>query len=208
MDTTSRLDDYVRLLGSWPGMVSATERVSPRQLADDSLALLPHLEAAHSVLDVGTGGGMPGIPLAIARPGLRITLLEADHRKAAFCTHVAAILRLDVAVLTERAEVAAHGPFREQFDAVVARALAPMPVLLELCLPFARVGGQVLALKASSEPDHGAARLLGGGDVEQAPAPTAARRRGLVLAVPKRSPTPGEYPRRPGIPQKRPLGGS
>ncbi|MFZ0217529.1 MAG: 16S rRNA (guanine(527)-N(7))-methyltransferase RsmG [Candidatus Dormiibacterota bacterium] len=206
MDSTSRIDDYVRLLGEWPGMVSATERVSARQLADDSFALLPLLEDARSMLDVGSGGGMPGIPLAIARPGLRVTLLEADHRKAAFCTHAAAILGLDIAVMTERAETAAQGPLREQFDAVTARALAPLPVLLELCLPFARVGGRVLAMKASPEADGGAAALLGGGAVEAVPAPSAARARGLVLVVPKVAPTPSRYPRRPGMPAKRPLG--
>jgi 16S rRNA (guanine527-N7)-methyltransferase len=160
---------------------------------------------ARAVVDVGSGGGMPGLPLAIARPELRVTLLEADRRRAAFLVHAAARLDLDVRVVAERAETAGRGPLREAFDVAVCRALAPMPVLAELCLPLVRVGGRLLAMKAQPEDAAGAIAELGGGPASVLPAPSAARQRGVVLEVPKVAPTPAAYPRRPGVPSRRPL---
>lgn len=205
MDPTSLLDEYTTLVAGWPGLIGQGQRDHARDLVDDSLVLLPHLGRTRTLLDVGTGGGMPGIPLAIARPDLRVTLLEADHRKAAFCTHAAAILRLDVAVLAERAEDAAHGPFRESFDAVTARALAPFPELLELCLPFVRPGGRLLAMRTDSEPLEGAWERLGGSEPTAVAAPTGARDRGVVVVVRKVDRTPLDLPRRPGEPHRHPL---
>jgi len=205
MDRTSLLDEYANLLIGWPGLIAPGQRDHARRLVDDCLALLPHLDRARTLLDVGSGGGMPGIPLAISRPDLRVTLLEADHRKAAFCTHAAAVLKLDVAVLAERAEDAAHGPFRENFDAVTARALAPFPELLELCLPFVRPGGRLLAMRTDSASLEGAWARLGGGEPEVIAAPTGARERGVVVVVPKVDHTPPDLPRRPGEPHRHPL---
>ncbi|HYW26632.1 MAG TPA: 16S rRNA (guanine(527)-N(7))-methyltransferase RsmG, partial [Terriglobales bacterium] len=140
-------DAYVRLLATWPGLVSGPAE----PLVRDSLVLLDHLAGARSVVDVGSGGGMPGIPLKIARPELRIVLVESDRRKAAFLVHAAARLALDVEVVADRAEAAGRGPLRESFDVAACRALAPMPVLAELCLPFVRVGGRLLAMKGQVE---------------------------------------------------------
>ncbi len=203
MGTTmhSKLAEYARMLSSWPGLVTAP----PLPLIEDSLVLLDHLQEARSLIDVGSGGGMPGLPLAIARPGLRVTLLEADRRKGAFLVHAAARLGLEVEVVVERAETAAHGRLREAFDLAVSRALASMPVLAELCLPFVRVGGRLLAMKAGVEPAPGAISRLGGGAAEVIPAPSPARERGLLVVVPKVAPTPPAYPRRPGVPARRPL---
>lgn len=205
MDRTALFDAYASLVAGWPGLIGDGQRDHVRELVDDSLAILPHLGRAQTLLDVGTGGGMPGIPVAIARPDLRVTLLEADHRKAAFCTHAAAVLKLDVAILTERAEDAAHGPFREGFDAVTARALAPFPELLELCLPFVRPGGRLLAMRAAGEQLDGAWQRLGGSEPEVVPAPTEARARGVVVIVRKIDRTPPDLPRRPGQPHRHPL---
>lgn len=205
MDRTSLLDEYANLVAGWPGLIAQGQRDHARELVDDSLALLPHLDGVQTLLDVGTGGGMPGIPLAISRPDLRVTLLEADHRKAAFCTHAAGVLRLDLAILAERAEDAAHGPFRETFDAVTARALAPFPELLELCLPFVRPGGRLLAMRTDGEPLDGAWERLGGSEPEIMAAPTGARDRGVVVVVHKVNRTPPELPRRPGEPHRHPL---
>jgi 16S rRNA (guanine527-N7)-methyltransferase len=201
----TQLDAFERLLASWPGLVSARAREDAGALVRDSLALLDHVGGASSVVDVGSGGGMPGIPLKIARPDLRVTLLEADRRKAAFLVHAAASLDLAVEVVTERAEDAARGPLRETFDLAVCRALGPMPVVAELCLPLVRVGGRLLAMAGEAEPFGEAARLLGGGEPEVAPAPTGARASGRVIAVPKIEPTPDRYPRRAGVPARRPL---
>src|SRR2546423_13509074 len=96
----SKLASYARLLSSWSGLVSGPAE----PLVEDCLVLLDHVGAARSVVDVGSGGGMPGLPLAIARPHLRITLVEADRRKAAFLLHAAATLGPDVQIVAERAD--------------------------------------------------------------------------------------------------------
>jgi 16S rRNA (guanine527-N7)-methyltransferase len=200
----SKEDEYARLLATWPGLVSGP----PASLVRDCLVLLDKLGDARSVIDVGSGGGMPGIPLKIARPDLRVVLVEADRRKAAFLVHAAARLDLDVEVVAERAETAARGPLREAFDVAVCRALAPMPVLAELCLPFVHVGGRLLAMKARVEESADAIAALGGGPARIVPAPSTAREHGVVVIVPKLTPTPDAYPRRPGTPARRPLGGA
>ena len=198
----SKLAAYARLLASWPGLVAGP----PEPLVEDCLVLLDHLGDARSLVDVGSGGGMPGLPLRIARPELRVTLVEADRRKAAFLVHAAARLELDgVQVVAERAEIAGHGPLRESFDAAACRALAAMPVLAELCLPLVRVGGRLLAMKGQVEKAGAAVAELGGGQPLVVPAPTAARERGIVVIVPKVAPTPAAYPRRPGLPGRRPI---
>jgi 16S rRNA (guanine527-N7)-methyltransferase len=201
----SKLAAYARLLESWPGLVSGP--ADPLPLVEDCLVLLDHLGDAASLVDVGSGGGMPGLPLKIARPDLRVTLVEADRRKAAFLVHAAAHLCLDVEVVAERAETAGRGPLRESFDAAACRALAPMPVLAELCLPFVRVGGRLLAMKGEAIEEATAATAeLGGGPARVVPAPSAARERGVVVVVRKERPTPAAYPRRPGLPARRPIG--
>ncbi len=168
--------------------------------------LLPLLDDARRVIDVGSGGGMPGLPLKIARPELALTLLESDQGKAAFLVHAAAVLGLDVEVVAEPAELAAHGPLRETFDVAACRALGPMAVVAELCLPFCRVGGRLLAMR--TEGSHVAAETvgaLGGGQIQVLPAPSRARTRGVIVAVTKVAPTPARFPRRPGVPRRRPL---
>jgi 16S rRNA (guanine527-N7)-methyltransferase len=201
-----KLREYESLLASWPGLVSRREREQVALLVEDSLSLLGHLGEARTLVDVGSGGGMPGIPLAIARPELAVTLLESDGRKAAFLVHAAASLALDLEVVAERAEEVGRGPRRETFDLAVCRALAAMPVVAELCLPLVRVGGRLLAMKGEAwEEAESAARLLGGGTPRVLPAPSAARPGGVVVEIEKVAPTPADYPRRSGVPARRPL---
>src|ERR1700738_2416645 len=177
-----RFAEYARLLESWSGLLSGPAL----PLIEDSLTLLSRLEDARTVVDVGSGGGMPGLPLKLARPELQVTLLESDRRKAAFLVHAAARLDLELEVVAERAETAGRGPLRDSFDLAVSRALAgPVSVLLELCPPPGRAGGRRPLVRT---------------------APSAARERGTVLIVPKLSPTPSAFPRRPGVPNRRPLG--
>lgn len=196
------------MIAAWPGLVSDTD---PR-LVNDCLVLLPHLGSAATLIDVGSGGGLPGLPLKLARPELAVTLLEANHRKTAFLTAAAGRLQLEgVEVVTARAEEAGHDPlFRERFDLATARAVAPMASLVELCLPFLRVGGRLLAMKTDAELETRAAlpaiELLGGRLDQIAAAPSAARAHGQVVIVAKVSPSPALYPRRAGVPVKRPLG--
>ena len=166
------------------------------------------------ILDVGSGAGFPGLPLKIAYPRLRVALLESVGKKAAFLRAVVDLLAFpDVEVLHGRAEELAHRPeLRESFDAVLARGLATMPVLAELTLPFARIGGVVVAQKKgdiAAEVDEAAeaVRRLGGGPLDT----RWLRLRGLpderaLVSAPKVAPSPDQYPRRPGMPRKRPLG--
>jgi 16S rRNA (guanine527-N7)-methyltransferase len=202
----SKLDQLIRLITAWPGLMSRPDRV----LVDDGLVLLEYLGEAHRLVDVGSGAGLPGIPIKIARPDLDVTLIEADQAKAAFLVHACAALGLEhVEVVARRAEDAGHDPrLREAFDVAVARALAPLPVLVELCLPLVRVGGRLLAQKTEAEDPAAAARaieLLGGRLSGVAAAPSAARSAGTVVVIDKVRPTPSVYPRRPGVPARKPL---
>jgi 16S rRNA (guanine527-N7)-methyltransferase len=204
--TDSKLVELARLISEWPGLVSGP----PEELIADSLVLLEHLGEADRVVDVGSGGGLPGLPLKIARPALTVTLVEADQAKAAFLVRACAALGLhDVEVLARRAEDVGRDPlYRESFDVAVARALAPMPVLAELCLPLVRVGGRLLAQKTETEDLDAANRAidaLGGAMNRVVAAPSEARRSGTVVIVDKIRPTPPAYPRRPGVPARRPL---
>jgi 16S rRNA (guanine527-N7)-methyltransferase len=202
----SKLVELARLISEWPGLASRPAA----ELIEDSLVLLDHLGEATRLVDVGSGGGLPGLPLKIARPGLSVTLVEADQAKAAFLVRACAALGLrEVEVLARRAEeVGQDALYRESFDVAVARALAPMPVLAELCLPLVRVGGRLLAQKTDSE-DLGVARqaidTLGGAMNSVVAAPSAVRSKGTIVIVDKVRPTPAAYPRRPGIPSRRPL---
>lgn len=181
----------------------------------DSLSVLPFLGEpgeAESVIDVGSGGGLPGIVVAIMRPDLRVTLLEATGKKARFLGTVAADQGMThVRVVTDRAETAGRmGDLREKFDIAIARAVGPMRVMLELTMPMVRVGGAVLAMKGRSVEgelrDAGdALQLLGGGEVHVYDALPGVEADAVMVWVGKASATPSEYPRRPGVPKQEPL---
>src|SRR6202140_1784984 len=164
----SKLLQLARMISEWPGLVSGPAAELDYLLVLDSLVLLDHLGEANRGVDGGPGGGLPGLPLKIVRPGLRLTLVESDRAKAAFLVTACATLGLDgVEVLARRAEAVGQDPrYREAFDVAVARALAPMPVLAELCLPLVRVGGRLIAQKTESEDGAAAGNAietLGGG---------------------------------------------
>lgn len=176
----------------------------------DSLTLVPLLRGT-SLVDVGTGGGLPGIPLAVARPDLAVTLLDSNGKRIAFLEEIIRRLELKnaVCVLARAEEFAATG--REKFDMAVSRAVAAMPVLCELCLPLVRVGGRFLAMKSDrAEAEvRGAAKamaLLGGhlAAWERCTIPGSAivHRAAVVEKV---SPTPKKYPRRFNQIKKQPL---
>jgi 16S rRNA (guanine527-N7)-methyltransferase len=174
----------------------------------ESLRVLHLFGHAPNLVDVGSGGGLPGLVIAIARPQLKVTLLEATEKKARFLEQTAKTLGLtNVRVLAERAELAAAAgsQLREHFEIVTARAVAPLRVLLELTVPFLKVGGRLVAIKGeraevelaeSSE----AQRLLGVTLEHSERHPTA-----TVLVLRKTQATPKRYPRRAGEPKKNPL---
>lgn len=171
------------------------------------LAVLHDLPEKARVLDIGSGGGVPGVPLAVVLPGLRFTLVEATAKKAAFLRTVADALELgNVEVIPERAEVVGHAPeHRAKHDVVLARAVGPLRVLAELGLPLAKVGGRCVFVKgARAELElTEAARAL---DLLQAVhAATIDTPTGRLVVLEKRASTPKKYPRRPGEPKRAPL---
>lgn len=166
-------------------------------------------------IDIGAGAGFPGIPLKLVCPATRLTLLEATGKKVTFLEHIVAQLGLRrVTPIKARAEELAHDPeHRELYDLVLARAVAEMPVVAEYTLPFCKVGGWVVAQKgeagaAEAWSAETAIKILGGELRRVLPVELTGlpQDRSLVI-IEKTSPSPDQYPRRSGMPSKRPLGG-
>lgn len=168
------------------------------------------------VIDIGSGSGVPGLPIALARPGWRVTLVESERKKAAFLDEARVALGVSerVQVHAERAERLARDPaHREAYGTAILRAVGSVATCLELALPFVRVGGRVVLYRGPAdaatelEVAGRVAPLLGGGEpiARDLVLPSGAGRR--LLAIPKVAPTPERYPRRDGMPAKRPLSG-
>jgi 16S rRNA (guanine527-N7)-methyltransferase len=205
----AKIQQYAQLLLQWNRSINLTGARTPEQaealIADAGVLLKASWTGITRVIDIGSGGGLPAIPLAVAMPQVEFTLLEANDRKCAFLEHVAATLNLtNVVVAAGRAEELGHRPtLREQFDRAISRAAARPEVLLELALPFVRTGGDLVAQVSPLDPLvlEPAARLLGGGTPRlEHPAGGHA-----LLVVPKLAPTPTRFPRRTGVPGRKPL---
>ncbi len=171
------------------------------------LSALDELPDGASVADVGSGGGLPALPLAVVKPALSFTLVEATAKKAHFLREAARTLGLErVTVVAERAETVGRDPsHRDRHAAVTARAVGPLRVLLELTLPLVAPGGFAVLVKgekadAELAEAKEALRLLGGRYAGTLDTPT-----GKLVRVDKVGPTPRRYPRRPGEPKARPL---
>ena len=216
-----RLERYVALLLAANEHFNLTRVTEPLDVARthllDALAAVPYLEemAPPRAVDLGSGGGVPAIPIAIARPDLLWLLVESVGKKARALSDFVDELRLTgVQVLAERAETVGRDPrYRETAGLVTARAVAALPVLAELALPLLAPGGQVLAWKGpittlDAELRQGAraAAVLGGGSPEVLPAGIPQLVGHTFVRVAKRRSTPARYPRRPGEPARRPLG--
>ena len=212
---------YYRELISWNKRMNLTaivdyEEAQLKHFLDSltaSLVLPEAVKARGRLLDVGAGGGFPGIPLKVAFPGIRLTLLDSVAKKTSFLKHLVEVLQLaDVEVYTGRAEELALAPgLREGFDVVVSRGVAAMRLLMEFTLPFCRVGGIVVTFKKGEIGPEMVASLhamevLGGRIRETSGVNVEGLQdgRGLVV-VDKVKPTPAKFPRRPGLPSKHPL---
>jgi 16S rRNA (guanine527-N7)-methyltransferase len=191
-----RLERWLEGLLATPGLTSIRDPAEARRVhLEDSLAAAPFVERfPGAVVDVGSGGGSPGIPLAAALPAREVTLLEASRRKCDFLVCAAADFP-NAHVVRGRAEDADL----EEFGIAVAKALAPPPVAIEWCLPLVATGGAAILFVGPSADvtavAHAAAHL-GGGEPEV--------ESGLLI-VRKLAPTPPGFPRRPGVARKRPL---
>lgn len=218
-----RFEQYMQLLLEWNERFNLTSITSPREVETkhflDSLSVVLALEREPGfpphvrLLDIGSGAGFPGIPLKLAIPGIDVSLLEATGKKAAFLRHVIAAMDLKgIHVIHGRAEELGHEPLlRESFQAVVARAVAPLATLTELGLPFARQHGLFLAMKKgdSSAELRDAVKSISllGGQLEECidvalPGLHDSRH---IVRIRKTGPTPSQFPRRPGMPARRPL---
>lgn len=217
-DQMVQLDLFLRELQKWNRKLNLTAITEEREIVVrhflDSLSCLLSGKVGEgaAVVDIGSGAGFPGIPLAIARPDIFLSLLEAGQKKAGFLKHLVSAVGLGAKVLVGRAEELARTAERASYDVAVARAVTTLPVLCEYGLPFLKKGGYLIAQKAKRVRDEiGAAevasRLLGGGRPEVVCVETSflEAERYLVL-VEKITDTPERYPRRVGIPEKRPLG--
>ena len=213
------LDAFTALLLEWNARFNLTRVTDPSEIAVkhylDSLSLLPLVEVkpGSAVIDIGAGAGFPGIPLKIARPDLKMTMLDSVRKKLTFLEAVVRELRLaDVKLIHGRAEDFARGKsHRERFDLAVSRAVAGLNVLAELCMPFCRLGGSFAAYKGP-DPDeeiNEAAKAISalGGEVEAVHRfvlPHSDSHRTLVV-IRKLRRTPASYPRKAGVPERNPL---
>ncbi|MBR3835725.1 MAG: 16S rRNA (guanine(527)-N(7))-methyltransferase RsmG [Clostridia bacterium] len=213
----SRFDKYAEMIVETNKTLNLTAIIEPDEMVYkhfvDSLSLLTVIELnkGAKVIDVGTGAGFPGVVLLIARPDIRITLMDGTNKRLNFIRTVLDEIGLDAEILHSRAELAGkEKTYREQFDLVTARAVANMNTLSEYCMPFAKVGGVFAPMKAAKADEEldsakGAIKLLGGQvdkvchlDIEN-----CGER--CIIVTKKISQTPSKYPRASAQISKKPL---
>lgn len=212
----AQLEQYLDLLLEANRLMNLTRIADPSQAAvghvADALTLLPMIpQPTASLADVGSGGGVPGLVLAIALPETLVTLVESTRKKAAFLETAAGKLGLaNVRVLPQRAEEVAHSPQRESFDVVTARAVGELVFLVEWCLPLVRKGGVLLAMKGQKVAEelqsaaHAIAMLAGGEPVVH-PVQLPGAEHHVIVQIPKLGVCRPQYPRLPSIAKGKPL---
>jgi 16S rRNA (guanine527-N7)-methyltransferase len=214
---------HVLLAGYIDELLAANQRMNLTRIAGraqaevhhvaDALTLLKFIPAGGiKVIDIGSGGGVPGIPVAIARPDASVTLVESTKKKAAFLRDCATALGLaNVTVLDQRAEDVGQGPLRESLDVATARAVATLDWLAEWCLPLVRKGGKVLAMKGQRVTEEvpaamKAIRTLAGADPVVHPVQLPGTEHHVIVEICKLGTTDRKYPRPATIAKGKPIG--
>jgi 16S rRNA (guanine527-N7)-methyltransferase len=215
----AQIAKYAALLSEWNARFNLTAITDEQAVLAlhfiDSLTLLRVLpeRSGLTLLDVGTGAGFPGLVLKIARPEMRVTVIDSTAKKITFCKEVIRVLKLSgVRALHMRSEEFAHvRSERARYDVVTARAVAALPTLVEYVLPFATIGGLCIAMKGGAAAEEAATaaaaiQILGGSlrSIEPITLPGMEDKRALVL-IDKVAHTPMRYPRPAGAPRNSPL---
>ena len=213
----AQFETYMSMLLEWNNKFNLTAITGPREIIlkhfADCLSIVPYIGAGESIIDIGAGAGFPGIPLKIAMPDIRVTLLDALNKRVGFLNAVTEVLGLeDIHAVHMRAEDAARlESYRENYDIAVARAVASLPTLAEYALPFVRIGGRFIAMKGPSAADElalsaQAISTLGGeySKTVSVEIPFEDITHNLVI-VNKLSSTPPRFPRKASQITKKPL---
>lgn len=214
---TEQFFEYMNLLIEWNEKMNLTAITDPEEIIlkhfIDSITILKNIENNVKIVDVGTGAGFPGIPLSIMRPDLKIILVDSLNKRLIFLQEVVNKLQLkNVEIIHARAEeFGQNKKYRENFDIATSRAVANLATLSEYLIPLVKVGGKVIAMKASElqqevEDAKKAINILGGKieKIEEFNLPQSDIGRTIVI-IKKEKQTPNKYPRKPGTPSKEPI---
>lgn len=201
-----RFDTYAELLVEWNGKMNLTAITEPEEIEVKHFLdclILPkyfNLDNIQTVIDVGAGAGFPSVPLLIYKPDLCLTMMDAINKRLTFLDTAVHALGLEAQLIHERAEAAGQDEnYREKFDLATARAVAPMNVLAEYCLPFVKVGGYFVALKGSNddtEEAKNAIATLGGEIVDNISYKLNGTEPRSIVVIKKISQTPTQFPRK------------
>lgn len=207
------LEEYAALLIEGNRRMNLTAITSDEDIVKkhflDSLYALDYIDKNAKCIDIGSGAGLPGIPLLIARPDIKLTMMDSLNKRVGFLNETLEALKLNAAALHARAEdLARDNTHRAHYDIALSRAVAPLNVLMELSLPFVRIGGTLIAYKGSAAREEAegakrAAQILGS-EISIVDVGAEYGARALIL-VKKLIKTPDIYPRKAGTPSKQPL---
>ena len=212
-----QFEEYKNLLLEWNEKINLTAITDEDDIIlkhfIDSMTILKHIENDSTIVDVGTGAGFPGLPVKIANPNIKVTLVDSLNKRILFLEDVIAKLNLkEIKTVHSRAEeFGQNKKYREKFDIATSRAVANLSVLAEYLLPLVKVGGKCICMKGSEIQEElknskKSIEILGGQiqKIEEFTLPEGEIKRNIII-IKKVKQTPHKYPRKPGVPSKNPL---